>query len=88
MAEFSISFARSARKDLEHLPDSVVDRILDKIETLSVEPRPSGCTKLQGSNSLWRIRVGDYRVVYRIDESNQTIDISLIRHRRDVYRDL
>jgi mRNA interferase RelE/StbE len=88
MAEFSISFARSARKDLEHLPDSVVDRILDKIENLSLEPRPPGCAKLQGSNSLWRIRVGDYRVVYRIDESNQIIDISLIRHRRDVYRDL
>jgi mRNA interferase RelE/StbE len=88
MADFNISFARAARKELERLPEAVVDRILARIEMLAKSPRPSGCVKLQGNNQLWRIRVGDYRVVYEIAEPTTTIDISIIRHRRDVYRDL
>jgi mRNA interferase RelE/StbE len=88
MADYAISFARSARKELERLPDDVAGRILDKIESLAGEPRPSGVTKLQGQKNLWRLRVGDYRVVYSIDDFSKMIDVSVIRHRREVYRDL
>ena len=91
MADYSISFARSARKELEHLSGELTERILAKIETLAENPRPVGVIKLHGQKNLWRMRVGDYRVyrvVYFIDDFSKMIDVSVIRHRRDVYRAL
>jgi mRNA interferase RelE/StbE len=88
MADYSVNFARSAHKELEQLPGDVAGRILDKIEALADIPRPSGVIKLHGQKNLWRMRVGDYRVVYSIDDQTKKIDISVIRHRREVYRGL
>jgi len=88
MADYSVSFVRSARKELGRLPSDVAERILAKVEALSVNPRPSGVIKLQGQKNLWRLRVGDYRVVYSIDDFSRTVDVAVVRHRRDVYRDL
>ena len=88
MPEYAITFARSARKELEKLSPHLADRIFDKIAALATSPHPPGSLKLQGGNPFWRIRIGDYRVIYEIDERTQTIDISMVRHRRDVYRDL
>ena len=88
MADYSISLARSARKELERLPDDIADRILAKVETLAGAPRPVGVIKLHGQKNLWRLRVGDYRVIYSIDDFSKAVDVSVIRHRRDVYRDL
>lgn len=88
MADYTVTFARSARKELERLPEEVAGRILEKIGALSENPRPVSTTKLQGQKSLWRLRVGDYRVVYSINEVAKVVDVSLVRHRRDVYRDL
>ena len=88
MADYSITFARSARKELEKLPASVAQRILARIEALMKAPRPAGAVKLQGNRSLWRIRIGDFRVIYSVDESARMIDISAVRNRRDAYRDL
>jgi mRNA interferase RelE/StbE len=88
MADYSISFARSARKELEKISADVADRIFSKIETLAANPRPVGVIKLHGQKNLWRMRVGDYRVVYSIDDFSKIIDVFVIRHRRDVYRDL
>lgn len=85
MADYWITFARSARKELEALPTSLIIRIFSKIEALSIEPRPSGCRKLQGFTNLWRIRIGDYRVIYSIDDNTATIDIVAVRHRREAY---
>jgi mRNA interferase RelE/StbE len=85
---YSVSFARSARKELESLSKTLALRILKKIESLPVNPRPAGCKKLTGQNSLWRIRIGDYRVVYSIDDTNRFIDITIIRHRSSVYKGL
>ncbi len=81
MVDYSITFTRSARKELEALPDSVVQRIFPKIEALI----PSGCRKLQGFTNLWRIRIGGYRVIYSIDNNGKVIDIVAIRHRQDAY---
>lgn len=86
MAEYAVVFARSARKELQALDQSIAVRILKRIEALSVEPRPSGVRKLEGAPDLWRIRVGDWRVVYRISDSERLIDIIAVRHRRDAYR--
>lgn len=88
MAEYSITFARSARKELEKLPINIAERIVGKITLLSANPRPNGVAKLQGRNNLWRMRVGEYRIIYSIDDNHKIVDISVIRHRRDVYRDL
>jgi mRNA interferase RelE/StbE len=88
MPDYSITFARSARKELEKLPSTIAERILFKIEALSVNPRPSGVIKLRGQSNLWRLRVGDYRIVYSIDDVAKLIDISIVRHRGDVYRDI
>jgi mRNA interferase RelE/StbE len=88
MADYTLTLARSARKELEHLPSSIADRILSRLESLQENPRPHGAIKLQGEKNLWRMRVGDYRVVYSVDDTNKIVDVSVIRHRRDVYRNL
>jgi mRNA interferase RelE/StbE len=86
MPQFAVTFARSARKELQSLPTDIASRILDKIDLLLSDPRPSGSRKLSGPGSLWRLRIGDYRVIYEIDEKNHTIDVSVVRHRREAYR--
>jgi len=84
--EYTVVFARSARKELQALDRTVATRILKRIEALTREPRPSGCKKLEGTDNLWRIRIGDWRVVYSVDDSKSLVEISVIRHRREAYR--
>lgn len=69
MREYTIVFARSARKELQALDRGVAGRVLKRIEALTKDPRPAGCKKLQGAANLWRIRVGDWRVVYSVDDT-------------------
>ncbi len=85
MPSYKVTIVRSARKELEALDSQIIKRIFPKLEDLAVNPRPSGCAKLQGENVLWRIRVGDYRIVYLINDKKHLIDIIRIRHRKDVY---
>ncbi len=85
MADYAIVFARSARKELEALDAKHLERIFRRIEALAEEPRPSGCKKLAGSKLLWRIRVGDYRVIYAIYDDTHLVDVVAVRHRKDVY---
>ena len=82
---YAVTFAGSALKDLEKLDDSLVKRIFPKIENLAGHPRPSGCLKLQGHNDFWRIRIGDYRVVYAVDDKKRVVDIVKVGHRQEVY---
>jgi mRNA interferase RelE/StbE len=86
MSEYRITFARSARKELESLGTAIVARIFREIEDLSRCPRPHNCVKLLGAKNIWRIRIGAYRVIYSIDDSKKLIDIIAIRHRKDAYR--
>ena len=86
MADYRITFARSARKELQALDAAIVSRIFAKIEALAGRPRPAKYVKLRGKNNLWRIRVGVYRVVYTIDDRQKLVDIITVRHRKDVYR--
>jgi mRNA interferase RelE/StbE len=86
MPQYEIVFARSARKELQALPLIIAERILAKVDLLASNPRPSGCKKLRGHSILWRIWVGEYRVVYSIYDDKQKVDISVIRHRSEVYR--
>ena len=86
MDEYSIVFARSARRELERLSEPLSSRILRKIESLASNPRPYRCRKLEGSEDLWRVRVGDYRIIYAVDDVARQVDIIHIRHRSDAYR--
>ncbi len=86
MDEYAIVFARSARKELVALPARLSQRVLTDIERLQRDPRPSGCKKLEGSENLWRIRIGHYRVLYAIDDAHRIVDVIAVRHRRDAYR--
>ena len=86
MADYQISFAKSARKQLQALDRVLALRVIGRIESLAVAPRPVGCVKLEGGAGLWRIRVGDYRVIYEIDDDRRRVDVSAVRHRRDAYR--
>ena len=86
VAEYTVVFARSARKELQSLDPPVALRVLKHIEALVISPRPAGVTKLEGAIDLWRIRVGEWRVVYRIVDREKLVDIVAVRHRREAYR--
>jgi mRNA interferase RelE/StbE len=82
---YTVTILRRAQRELANTPDSTLSHIRDAIRALGDDPRPPGCRKLTGREG-WRIRVGDYRVIYEIEDSNDTITILHIGHRRDVYR--
>ena len=87
MASYRLYFRKSAAKELEKLPKSELLRIIKKIELLAENPRPTGCEKLTGHGS-YRIRQGDYRIVYSIQEYELTIWVIKIGHRKDIYKRL
>ena len=85
MPKYTVRFVRSARKELEALPDAAINRIFPRIEALADDPRPAGCKKLRGANDLWRIRVGNYRVVYLIADAILLVEVRAIGDRKDIY---
>ena len=85
MTSYSVEFKPSARKELDSLSDPLSMRIIEKIDTLSHTPRPSGCKQLKGYKDLWRIRIGDWRVIYIIDDKAKLISIASIAHRSEAY---
>lgn len=82
---YEITIRRRAQKELSQLPSSEFERAVIAIQKLSENPRPPGSTKLAGRDG-WRIRFGNYRIIYDIDDANESVDIVHIGHRRDVYR--
>ena len=85
MGSYCVSLTSSAEKELHGLPNKVIARIVSRLEKLASAPRPPGCKKLKGGYKEWRIRVGDYRIVYVIDDMASTVDVMRIAHRREVY---
>ena len=86
MASFRIEWRRSTKKDLRKLPPKEVARIFEAVETLADEPFPFGVEKLKGSEHSYRIRVGDYRVVYEVFADLKLVEIERVKNRKDVYR--
>lgn len=86
MSNYRVALASSAEKELQGLPTKVIARIMPRLERLVSAPRPPGCKKLKGGDNEWRIRVGDYRIVYVIDDTARTVDVTRIAHRREVYK--
>jgi mRNA interferase RelE/StbE len=86
MGSFDIRWRPSTKKDLRSMPRHEVERIVAAIEKLSEEPFPHGFHKLAGTDHIYRIRIGDYRVVYEVLVESKVIEIARVRHRKDVYR--
>ncbi len=85
MGSYTIEFTRSAEKDLRKLDRQIIPRVLSAIEDLQTDPRPVQSRKLVGSDHTHRIRVGDYRVIYNIEDTLLVVSIERIRHRKDAY---
>jgi mRNA interferase RelE/StbE len=85
---YRVSFKASADKAMDKLPKAIQARIIEKAIALGDAPRPPGCVKLAGGGGMWRVRIGDYRMAYVIDDDRQTVDIRIVAHRREVYRGL
>ncbi len=86
MASCKVVFKPSVEKDFRSLPKTVVARVFEWIESLREEPLPRQAVKLESGEHLYRIRVGDYRIVYGFDKDAKLIMIHYVRHRREVYR--
>jgi len=86
MASYNILLKPSVERDLRSLPKTVIARVMRQIESLEDEPVPRHSVKLVGAEQLYRIRVGDYRVVYGIDKEVKQVLIHYVRHRREAYR--
>ena len=82
---FSVRFSPRAQRDLRGLTAQVVQRVLPCIEELSADPRPNGAKKLSGEKDIWRIRIGDYRVLYAIDDGVRIVEVRKVGHRKDIY---
>ena len=85
---YTASFRDSAIKQLEKLPQSIARRVIQKTAGMAQNPRPSGCLKSSGADNLWRVRVGDCRIIYVIDDAARSLDVRIVAHRREVYRGL
>ena len=83
---FRIEWKKSTRKDLRKLPSVTVDKIIEAVEGLAENPFPHGVEKLSGSEHAYRIRLGDYRIVYEVVAESKLVEIQRVRHRKDVYR--
>jgi mRNA interferase RelE/StbE len=88
MASYKAVLKPSVEKDLRPIPKVTIVRIFQHIEQLRDAPFPRQSIKLAGAEQLYRLRVGDYRIIYSVDKEEKQITVHYVRHRRDVYRKL
>ena len=87
MARFSVQWLNSTRKDIRSLPRQEVARVVEAVTQLADDPLPHGSQKLSGAERTYRIRVGDYRVIYEVFSDSNIVEIQRVRHRKEVYRE-
>lgn len=84
--KYKVSIRREALKELLSLPTRDQEKLGSAIDDLAFDPRPSGCKKLKGEHMhFWRIRVGNYRVIYQVDDTIKVVEVGKIGHRKSVY---
>lgn len=83
---YQLLYKQSLRKDLRKIDKIQLRAIITRIEALANDPRPKGCVRLQGNESLYRIRQGEYRIIYCIEDDVLTVLVIKVAHRREVYR--
>lgn len=88
MASYNVILKPSVERDLRSLPKSAIARVWKHIEEMKNTPRPRQAVKLEGGKHLYRVRVGDYRIVYGVDNEAKQVTVHYVRHRREVYRKL
>ena len=86
MASYQIEWKRSAQRELRKLPRSTIKKVVVAVEKLAKEPRPQGVRKLVGSDFTYRLRVGDYRIVYDVLDKKLIVEIIRVRHCKDAYK--
>ena len=86
MQTYKIVVSKSAVKELSKLPKSVNNKLIQAIKGLAINPRPTFAKKLRGGSNNWRIRIGDYRIVYSIDDVICLVDVRKSGHRKDIYK--
>jgi mRNA interferase RelE/StbE len=82
---YKVIINNSAQKDIRKLPGQEVNKIIPAIRSLAKDPRPSGCKKLVNTRNAYRIRVGNYRVLYCIEDKIRIVEVSAVKHRRAAY---
>lgn len=84
---YKVVFKKKASKELFKLPSSTLSKVVSGIDDLALNPRPAGSKKLKGSDEeMWRIRIGDYRVIYVLEDRIRIVNIRKVGHRKDVYK--
>ncbi|MBI5559710.1 MAG: type II toxin-antitoxin system RelE/ParE family toxin [Deltaproteobacteria bacterium] len=86
MALYKVAWKSSAERELKRIDKQFIPKIFSAVESLVENPFPSQCRRLQGVESVYRLRIGDYRVVYQVDTTESTITIYHVRHRKEAYR--
>ena len=86
MASYELRWKRSALKELQKLPKTTVSKLVALAESLVDDPRPTGCKKLAGTDHTYRVRTGDYRLVYQVHNGQLIIEVVKVGHRKEVYR--
>ena len=86
MAAYKLCWKESVRKDLRRLPTVFVSKIIKKVEDLPADPTPTDSKKLRDTEHSYRVRVGDYRIIYQVNSSDNEILICRVRHRKDAYK--
>jgi mRNA interferase RelE/StbE len=85
MKQYTVVVSQTAEKELQRLPSRTVEKIIVLLKSLQDNPRPAGCKKLKGYKNLWRARIGDYRIIYAIDDVILLVDVREVGHRKDIY---
>ena len=85
---YRLSYEKRVFKDLDKIPNSNIERIIEVFKELPLNPHPLGSKKLSGKEPLYRIRQGDYRIVYTVDHKDKEIKVILVAHRKESYRHL
>jgi mRNA interferase RelE/StbE len=88
MALYKIEWKRSATKELRQLPKNAIQKALSIVETLTNNPHPNASKKLSGTDNTYRIRFGDYRIIYNVMDQVLIIEVIRVGHRKDIYRNL
>ncbi|MGB7631413.1 MAG: type II toxin-antitoxin system RelE/ParE family toxin [Candidatus Deferrimicrobium sp.] len=83
---YTVEFTHRAEKDFRALPPEIRRRLASKIDALAIDPRPQGVRILAGTEDIFRLRVGDYRILYRILDDRLVVLLVKIGHRREIYR--
>jgi mRNA interferase RelE/StbE len=87
MASYKVEIAKSVERDLKNIDNQFVSKVFSSMKLLSENPYPKNkYKKLKGSESCYRLRIGNYRILYEINESNRIINVYKVRHRKDVYK--